>query len=227
MASPFNARNKLLTRTAVTALLSCGRSMWQLELLPKDLSEYQRAFVHKSFCSDTHPTHQHPPEGGVPLQPESNVKLEWLGDSVLQLIVTELLLERHTETADGVCGVLTEKRQGLVNNRTLAAIGKDLGLDEYLLVDSNLEAMGGRSNGALLADCFEAFVGAVYTDLGHAVCRRWLKAVLGDRLGPAAPRQGGGQHAEAQDTLPLVLAVVLAGLLGLGGLLSSSSGTRR
>ncbi len=198
MASPYNPQNVALQRDHVVRCILAARNEACNEDSPepRDLGLYQRAFVHKAYIARNHEQwlavnggHERcPPAGCMPLQPESNERLEWLGDSVLQLLVTELLLQRNPEVLrHNTIGRLSSARCHIVNNVSLGRLMLDLGWHRFVVLDANLERMGGRRNLELLADCFEALVGALYTDLGHAACRRWLAALLGEgRLGPAA-----------------------------------------
>ncbi|KXZ55210.1 hypothetical protein GPECTOR_3g353 [Gonium pectorale] len=193
-------------------LLQQGNPQFPWDLRPRDLGVYQRAFVHSSFCLRNHEqwlrTHQRglnqPPESGwVPLQPESNLMLEWLGDSVLQLLVTDLLLERHPgQTEDCTIGKLSSMRASIVCNESLGRLMLNMGWHKKLLIDANLERAGGRTNKELLANCFEALVGAVYTDLGHAACRWWLAALLGECLGPVPGATASAVPAAVGPGLP-------------------------
>lgn len=162
------------------------------------MEPYQRAFVHKSYCASNSSNKQKvasqqrraessggPGSQAPPLQPESNERLEWLCDSVLQLFVSEhlLQLERQTEAAEVKAGTkgtgdLTTKRSGLVRNNALGPLMQRFGWDLFLLLGPDLEARGERANMDLQANCLEALVGAVYEDLGHAACKCWVEVLL-------------------------------------------------
>lgn len=93
----------------------------------------------------------------------SNERLEFLGDSVLSLLTSTRLFHDFPDFPEGQ---LTNLRSNLVRARTLADISKDLGLGEYLLLSRGEEKSGGRANESLLANLFEAVLGAIYLDQG-------------------------------------------------------------
>lgn len=103
---------------------------------------------------------------------EDNERLEFLGDAVLGLLASEYLLEAY---ADWQEGHLSRSRARLVNAHALAEAARRLGLGEYLLLGRGEEKTGGRDRVAMLADAFEAVVGAMYLDGGIAPARQFLK----------------------------------------------------
>lgn len=95
----------------------------------------------------------------------SNERLEFLGDTVLSLIVSNFLYQKFGKFSEGD---LTNFRASLVKTTTLARISRKLGLGKYLLLSRGEEEGGGRENPGILADSFEAFVGAIFIDRGLA-----------------------------------------------------------
>ena len=114
---------------------------------------------------------------------EHNENLEWLGDTVLALIVSELLLERMPESDEGR---LTVTRNALVSNLTLAEIAQHLGVGPRLRIGVAEERNDGRTKQSILADTFEALVGAVFLDGGYGAVRSVLSDLLSERLEDAA-----------------------------------------
>lgn len=106
-------------------------------------------------------------------------RLEFLGDAVLQLFATELLYRRFP---DWTAGDLTKLRQRLVNEATLARISAGMGLAAEAKLGKGEEATGGRERPALLADLFEAVLGAIYLDQGEASARTEVERRLGPEL---------------------------------------------
>ena len=110
-----------------------------------------------------------------------NQRLEFLGDAVLQLVVTHDLFEKFCEADEGP---LTKARARLVNRRSLANHARTLGLGQYLRVSRGEEMSGGRDRQSALGDAFEAVIGAVYLDSGFdSVCelvRRLFQTELGE-----------------------------------------------
>src|SRR5881296_2212086 len=115
----------------------------------------------------THPSIAH--EQGVPVQ--TNQRLEFLGDAVLQLALTRELYEKFPAFNEGP---LTKARAKLVNRRTLAVHGRKLGLGENLILSRGEELHGGRERPSALADTYEAVLGAIFLDGGFEAAREFI-----------------------------------------------------
>ncbi len=116
----------------------------------------------------THPSMSHE-SGGA----ESNQRLEFLGDAVLQLCLTRELYDRFPDSDEGS---LTKGRARLVNQNSLAERAMFLNLGEHLIMSRGEEANGGRLRPSILADAFEAVIGAVYLDSGQdCACATLIK----------------------------------------------------
>jgi len=109
------------------------------------------ALTHRSYAYEN---------GGLP----TNERLEFLGDSVLGLVVTDTLYRTHPDLPEGQ---LAKLRAAVVNMRALAEVGRSLGLGEYVLLGRGEETTGGRDKDSILADTVEALIGAVYLDRGQ------------------------------------------------------------
>jgi ribonuclease III len=118
--------------------------------LPVDSQLLERALTHRSYAYEN---------GGLP----TNERLEFLGDSVLGLVVTDALFHRHPELSEGQ---LAKLRAAVVNMRALADVGRALELGRYVRLGRGEEATGGRDKSSILADTVEALIGAVYLDSG-------------------------------------------------------------
>jgi ribonuclease-3 len=104
---------------------------------------------------------------------EHNERLEFLGDAVLELVVTEYLYENYKNPE----GELTNWRAALVNGEMLASISKDLGVEEFLMMSKGEAKDKGRARQYLLANAFEAIVGAIYLDQkekGYQECKKFI-----------------------------------------------------
>lgn len=110
---------------------------------------------------------------------ESNERLEFLGDAVLELATTRFLYDQHPDDQEGL---LTAYRSALVKTETLAEVATELGLGEELYMSNGEEATGGRTNVGILADSFEAFLGAIYLDQGYEAVVAFLEEKLFPRL---------------------------------------------
>jgi ribonuclease-3 len=121
----------------------------------------------------THPSVAH--EQGMPVQ--TNQRLEFLGDAVLQLVLTQELYQKFPGVGEGP---LTKARAKLVNRRTLAEHARKLGLGWNLILSKGEEMHGGRERPSALADTFEALLGAIFLDGGfEAACRFILREFVG------------------------------------------------
>jgi ribonuclease-3 len=101
----------------------------------------------------------------------NNERLEFLGDAVLELFVSEYLLQSYPDKPEGF---MTAIRANLVNTEHLALCAKRIGLDKDLLLSHGEEETGGRRNSSLLADCLEAVIGAIYLDQKETVCKQFI-----------------------------------------------------
>jgi len=127
----------------------------------KDITNYCLAFIHRSVLNENiiHVT-------------ESNERLEFLGDAVLELISTELLFHIYPEKPEGE---LTDIRSALVRGKNLASIGLSLHLQDYVLVSKGELLAGGNTNPYIVANTFEAFLGAIYLDLGYDEAKKFVE----------------------------------------------------
>lgn len=106
---------------------------------------------------------------------ESNERLEFLGDAVLELATTKFLFHQFPDVQEGL---LTAYRSALVKTETLAKVARILGLGDKLYMSKGEEATGGRNNDSLLADSMEAVIGALYLDQGFEATEQLLQEIL-------------------------------------------------
>ena len=123
-----------------------------------------QAFTHRSYCNE-HPHFK------------SNERLEFLGDSVLSVIISNRLYQLLPDAPEGE---LTSRRSYLVQTSTLAQKSKQLGFDTQLLLSRGEEDSGGRANPSLLANTFEAVLGAIFINSGLDRSREFLNQVFPD-----------------------------------------------
>ena len=117
---------------------------------PVDAEELGHALTHRSYAYEA---------GGLP----HNERLEFLGDSVLGVVVTHTLFTRHPDLPEGQ---LAKLRAAVVNMRALAEVGRTIGLGDHLCMGRGEETTGGRDKDSILADAVEAVIGAVYQSGG-------------------------------------------------------------
>ncbi len=137
-----------------------------------------RSLAHRSWCA----------EHG---EPESNERLEFLGDSVLGLVVTHYVFEHFPGLPEGQ---LSEVRAGVVNAHVLAELAVELDLGAHLLLGKGEDAAGGRAKQSILADAFEALIAAVYLDQGFVIARDFVLRCLSERIADAAAGPGGRDY---------------------------------
>ena len=109
----------------------------------------------------------------------NNERLEFLGDSVLQLVASELVFEKTPNASEGQ---LSRLRSTLVKDTTLAEIAADLGVGEFLILGSGEKKSGGHRRSSILADALEAIFGAIYLDAGLEGARQVIHNAFGERL---------------------------------------------
>ncbi|TIH15659.1 ribonuclease III [Marinifilum sp. JC120] len=106
---------------------------------------------------------------------EDNERLEFLGDAVLELCVTEELFKRFTDAHEGQ---LTKIRSKLVKEKSLATIAHELEINAFLKLGKGEEAQGGRTRSSLMADAMEAVIGAVFLDGGYAEAQKFIMRIF-------------------------------------------------
>lgn len=127
----------------------------KLDIVAKDEHLIENAFVHRSYLNESRDFEN------------SNERLEYLGDAVLEMATSHFLYNTYRDFQEGM---LTNMRAALVRTESLGDTALSLGFDKLLLMSRGEEATGGRSNRSILADTFEAFLGALYLDLGYETC---------------------------------------------------------
>ena len=133
----------------------------------------ERALTHRSFAYE---------HGGLP----TNERLEFLGDAVLGLVVTDALYRTHPEMPEGQ---LAKLRASVVSTRALAGVARTLQLGRWLRLGKGEEVTGGRDKSSILADTMEAIIGAVYVDRGIDAASVMVRALF-DPLMRAATEDG-------------------------------------
>lgn len=130
----------------------------------KDEELFKTAFTHRSYLNE-HNTYSNP----------SNERLEFLGDAVLQLLSSDFLFNKYPKSPEGD---LTNFRSAIVCTPSLAMEAKKLGYGENLLLSNGEEATGGRDREYILANTFEAVLGALFKEKGIEYCKEFLQDSL-------------------------------------------------
>jgi ribonuclease-3 len=129
-----------------------------------------QSLSHRSWCAE---------QGGAP----SNERLEFLGDAVLGLVVAEHCFRRFPEMPEGE---LAKVRAAVVNARVLAEVADELDIGSALLLGKGEETSGGRTKPSILADAFEAVIGALYLEAGWTAAEQMILGFLAPRIERAA-----------------------------------------
>ena len=130
----------------------------------KSKSLLRQAFTHRSYLNEN-------PGTGL----SHNVRLEFLGDAVLELIVTSDLFEQFPNYTEGE---LTAIRSALVNAVIIGEVASKIGMNEYLLLSRGEAKDNGKARLYILANTYEAYVGAIYLDQGYEAAREFIKRTL-------------------------------------------------
>ena len=133
-----------------------AQAVLQVDFADKKL--LRTALTHSSYAYETG-------------SPDFNEKLEFLGDSVLGLVVTEFIYDRFPQMQEGG---LAKLRANLIRAETLAVVATELSLGDFLFIGKGAEQSGGRQNPSILADSLEAVIGAIYLDRGFAVAASFI-----------------------------------------------------
>ncbi len=153
-----------------------------LELKDKEL--YQQCFTHKSYINEAERNSE---------QPKDNERLEFLGDAVLQLVVTDYLFKEFTKIDEGQ---LTAWRSALVEGKNLAEVAEELELGTHLRLGRGEEKSGGRSKQYLLANTMESLLGAIYLDYGYDAAKQVIENFILNRL-PQLLNEGADKDAKS------------------------------
>lgn len=132
------------------------------------------ALTHRSYCAEHESV-------------ESNERLEFLGDAVLGLAVTDHIYSEYDDLAEGQ---LAKLRASVVNTVTLAALAEQLELGGYLWLGKGEDRSGGRNKESILADAIEAVFGAIYVDGGWLAAQQSIVGLLSDKMREASDQPG-------------------------------------
>ena len=160
MFKSFNEVNKCVTREDIIRITGFN---------PIKLEYYQNSFIHKSvlrFLSNENLNN-------------SYERFEFLGDSVVNLVIANFIFNKYKDKEEGY---LTRIRTKLVNGKTLSYLAKKLKLNDFLIISKNVESIGGRTNDRIIEDIFEAFICAIYLDLGFKYAEAFIIRIMEEHL---------------------------------------------
>lgn len=182
MDTPYNPRNILIDASDLQNILR----EYDVQEPFNTIDIYRKAFVHKSYCTRKNDNfidgNVDCPHNCLPLQEESNERLEYLGDSILSKVIASYLFERYPDENEGF---LTRMRTKLVNGKMLAHLSQLVGLKKYIILSKQIEESDGRSSMNILEDALEAFIGAIYIDFGvdgDRIVTKWILSVIENNI---------------------------------------------
>ena len=147
----------------------------------EDIELIDKAFIHKSFINENR-------DKGL----QHNERLEFLGDSVLELAATHHLFLKYPDQHEGQ---MTAFRSALVKGKHLAEVANDLGLGDYLFLSKGEEKSGGRQKKYILANVTEAYIGAIYIEHGYDVAEEFIDKFILKKLDDIIEK---GLHIDAK-----------------------------
>jgi ribonuclease-3 len=173
---PYNIYNMLIVPDDITLMFK----KFKIKIVPNNIILYQEALTHTSYTKNEYINID--PSiliNNVPntlnLFDKSNERLEFLGDTVIKCIFSEYLFKRFDTENEGF---LTKLKTKIEDKESLARYAKRLGIEQYLIISKHIEENNGRNSSKLLEDAFEAFIGALYLDLGFEICKDFLTIIL-------------------------------------------------
>ena len=132
----------------------------KVKIVFKDKNLLKQAFIHRSYINEN-----------PSIALSHNERLEFLGDAVIELIVTDFLYKKYPNFTEGE---LTAVRSALVNAIIISEIASQIGMNEYLLLSKGESKDNGKARQYILANTYEAYVGAVYLDQGYGVADKFV-----------------------------------------------------
>ena len=133
----------------------------------KNLALHEQAFTHRSYLNEHADSDKH------------NERLEFLGDAVVELIVTHFLFDKFPDKPEGE---LTNLRAALVRRNSLSVIGEELGFEDYVRLSKGESKNSGKAKSVILSNATEAFIGSLYLDLGLPAVEKFLNKFLLPKL---------------------------------------------
>ena len=176
---PYNAKNTSITSDQVEAFTA----KYGVSTKVTDIKLYRQALTHKSYLgyNDGSHTKKCQVDGcqflktRVKLQEHSYERLEYLGDSVIKLIISQYLFKRYPTENEGF---MTKLKTKIENKTSLANLAATFGLGPHMIISSQIEDSVGRTSEKILEDIFEAFFGALFLDTSFEVCNELMITIM-------------------------------------------------
>jgi len=187
----LNEMNKPITKKFIEGVLQ----KYGINHKVKNLDKFQIAMTHTSYLArdfrndrlaklvrekDLVPIPETEKDKAMPLKTISYERLEFLGDSVIHLVLADYLHDRYPEEQEGF---MTRLRTKIESGTTLAHLSKILGLHEYVVIARNIEQIGGRDkNTHILEDTFESFIGMIFLEKDYDTCKKLLIKLIEENV---------------------------------------------
>jgi ribonuclease-3 len=173
---PYNVANALMSQSQVEKILKT----YDVNIPINNINTFRNSMVHRSYCTRKNENFKNGnlqcPVNCLPLQEESNERLEFLGDAVINLVVGKYLYNRYPDENEGF---LTKLRTKLVNGNMLATLCQYAELQPFIIISKQIEENNGRNNRKIMEDVFEAFIGSMILDLNsYEIAETWLISLL-------------------------------------------------
>jgi dsRNA-specific ribonuclease len=174
---PYNPSNILPTENDIRSFFD-AHGLENVSF--NNINVYRNAFVHRSYCTmkndDFESGNERCPVGCIPLQEMSYERLEFIGDAILGSVIATYLYERYPDQAEGF---LSKMRTKLVNGKMLGVLSDKIGFPKFAILSKQVEEVHGRNNYKIMEDIFEAFIGALYTDLNdYIIAEKWIINII-------------------------------------------------
>ena len=176
---PYNIKNTFITAENVSSIIS----KYGISHTVSNIKLFRQALTHKSYIGYNDSTHTKKCQvdgcqfvmSKVKLQEDSYERLEYLGDSVLKLIISQYLFHRYPSENEGF---MTKLKTKIENKTSLAHLAKMIGLGQHMIISAQIEESVGRTSEKILEDVFEAFFGALFLDSSFDVCNQLMITIM-------------------------------------------------
>lgn len=181
---PYNDKNILLTIDELYNLLY-NNGIDKNLLKINDINLYRTAFVHQSYCTmknqDFINSNSKCPDNCLPLQDMSYERLEFLGDSILDMVISSYLFNRYPDQNEGF---LSKMRTKIVNGKMLGFLSNKIGFNKYAIISKQVEESNGRNNYKIMEDIFEAFIAALFIDsnYNYNIVTNWIIYIIENNI---------------------------------------------
>jgi ribonuclease III len=175
---PYNPANRLIMPYDIECIIKQFGETIQV----KDIRFYRESLTHKSYVdkpeyhtNEIQSEYSDIIQNSIPLQPESNERLEFLGDTFIKCVFSDYLVRRYPNDSEGY---MTRLKMTMECRDSLAMLARRFGLDKFLIISVQIEESSGRTSDKLLEDCFESFIGALELDQGFELVKKVLTNLL-------------------------------------------------